>query len=645
MRQNPAMFVGDTSSRGLHHIVYEVLDNSVDEFMAGHCDEISVLIDDDGSVTVEDNGRGYPEGIHPIEKKPTIEVILTTLHAGGKFDSQTYKVSGGLHGVGVSCTNALSEYLNVEVFRNNKTYSMSFNQGEVADKLKTTNGMKSKTLSKKTGTKIHFFPDGEIFSTTKLNYDTIKTRLVELSYLNAGLKIKFQDNRKDGEKEVYHNSDGIQAYIKELNSKRKPLYTSVFYCAEESSDESGNILVNVALQHNQQDGEYIYGFANNIRTVDGGTHVSGLRNALTRVINQYAIDNNKLEKGCERLDSSDIREGVCAIISVYLSDPKFEGQTKGKLTNTQVNGLVSSIFGDKFRVWLDKHSSIADKIVKNAIVSYNARNAAKKAASLIKKQASLEKMDLPGKLKNCRTKNPKERELFIVEGNSAGGNAEAARDSEFQAILPLRGKILNTEKTNLEKMLKNAEIGSLIKSIGTGIALGLTKEGDNKNGFDIEKLNFHKIIITTDADVDGAHIRVLLLDFFFRYMRPLIENGHIWIAKPPLFKVALKKSIKWSAQEGKEIFLSTDTELKEFMDKHADLLTKDGIQRFKGLGELNADQLAQTTMEKETRVISQITMADFDDADSLFHVLLGNNVSVRYDYIKEHSSAEYNIDI
>jgi DNA gyrase subunit B len=638
VRQNPAMFVGDDGVKGLHHIFYEVLDNSIDEFMAGHCDEISVVIHKDNFIELEDNGRGYPDGMHPKEKRPTIEVILTTLHAGGKFDNTAYKVSGGLHGVGVSCTNALSDFFEIQVFRSNKTHSMEFNKGEITKELKSKNGKKDKTLKGNTGTKIKFKPDSDIFSTINFNKKTIRDRLLELSYLNAGLKITFLDKReKNNKKDMFLNKNGIKEYIKDINSKKKTLYSTPFYCSLQEED----ILIDIAIQHIDQDTDIIYSFANNIRTIDGGTHVSGLRSALTRIVNQYAIENDKLGKNCDRLDGKDVRSGVCAIVSVYLPNPKFEGQTKGKLTNTEMKGIVSSVFGEQFKLWLNEHPSISNNIIKQAVVSYESRQAAKKAAKLVKKQADLEIMDLPGKLKNCRSKNPSEKEIFIVEGNSAGGNAEAARNSEYQAILPLRGKIINTQKANLERIIKNKEISSLIKAIGTGIQI----EKDEKNGFNLDKLNFHKIIITTDADVDGAHIRVLLLNFFFKYMTPLIENGHIWIAKPPLFKASLKKKIKWNDQEGKEIFIKNDEELVKFNKSHKEKISKNGIQRFKGLGELNAEQLAETVMRKKTRSLNQVQMEDFDEADNLFEILFGKDSSIRYDYIQQHSDSSYELDV
>lgn len=637
VRQNPAMFIGDDGIKGLHHILYEVLDNSIDEFMAGFCDEIAVIINEDNSVEIEDNGRGYPDGIHPKENRPTIEVILTTLHAGGKFDNQAYKVSGGLHGVGVSCTNALSEEFEIFVFRSNKTHNMAFKSGEIIKPLKSKRGISIKKLKGKNGTRIYFKPDKQIFSHTNFSYHIVRERLLELSYLNAGLKISFSDKRKGKETEVFLNQNGLKEYIGNLNEGKKILYNTPFYCQVE---EDG-ILIQIAMQHINQESDTIYSFANNIRTIDGGTHVAGLRSALTRVINQYAIENNKLSKNCERLDGKDIRCGLCAIISVYLSNPKFEGQTKGKLTNTEMQGIVSSVFGDQLRIWLNEHSTLAQKIVKQAIVSYDSRQAAKKAANLVKKQAALEIMDLPGKLKNCRSKNPAERELFIVEGASAGGNAEAARNSEYQAILPLRGKIINTQKASLEKIIKNSEISSLIKAIGTGLQL----ERDEINGFDLSNLNFHKVIITTDADVDGAHIRVLLLNFFFKYMSPLIEHGHIWIAKPPLYKVSLKKSINWEGQSGKELFIKNDEELKKFTKKYNASILKNGLQRFKGLGELNAEQLAQTVMDRDTRNLSQVNMEDFDEADNLFEILFGKDTSMRYDYIQQHSDSSYAIDV
>ena len=642
VRQNPSMYVGDDGIRGLHHILYEVIDNSIDEFMAGFCNEISLTIEKDGSITIEDNGRGLPVGIHPEEKKPTIEVILTTLHAGGKFDNYIYKISGGLHGVGVSCTNALSEWLNISVYRNSKTHTMSFERGHVTVGFKKQKGVASKTLKGDSGTLIHFKPDSEIFSTTKVDAETIKNKLKELSYLNAGLKVVFENKRKGDVKEVMLNKDGIKAYIREIIKNKKPLYTTPFYLSTDCDQKTyPNTMVNITLQHGNQDNDLIYSFANNIKTVDGGTHVSGLRKALTRVVNQFAIDNDKLSKDCERLDGIDVRNGVSAIISVYLPEPKFEGQTKGKLTNTEMEGAVSSVFSDAFRTWLDEHSTVADKIIKKAVISHEARVAAKKAASIVKKKAALDINDLPGKLKNCRSKNPKEKELFIVEGVSAGGNAEMARNSEFQAILPLKGKTINVENKPLDVILKNEEIGSLIKAIGTGIS----ENGEEEEGFDLDKLNFHKIIIATDADVDGSHIRALLLNFFFRYMKPLLQKGHIWLAKPPLYRVALTKAITWRHQNSKNIFINTDEELEVFMKKHNKIMRKDGIQRFKGLGELNASQLKETTMEKGTREVIQVGVSDLDEADNLFSVLFGKDVNARYDYIKEHSDIVKNLDI
>jgi len=638
IRKNPSMYVGDDGIRGLHHIVYEVLDNCIDEFMAGYCSEIFLTIENDGSIKIEDNGRGFPVGIHPKEKKPTIEVILTTLHAGGKFDNYTYKVSGGLHGVGISCTNALSEWLEITTFRNKKTYGMLFEKGEPKSQLKEKGGLREKKLGGETGTIIHFKPDNEIFSTITIDANTIKERLTQISFLNQGIKIFFED-KNNKEKETLYSKDGITGYLKELNENNNELHSQPFYMKEVEKDGEDEVIIEISMQYFEQDINNVYSFANNIKTIDGGTHVTGFRKAITRVLNQYAIEKDKIDKE-ERFSGTDVREGLSAIISIYLPNPKFEGQTKTKLTNVNIDGIISSSFGDSFKVWLEEHPSVAERIMKRALSSYNARLAAKKAASLAKKKASLDGAGMPSKLKNCSSKYPEKRELFIVEGNSAGGNAEMARNSEYQAILPLRGKVINTEKSKIEKILKNNEIVSLIKAIGTGI----TTNG-NEEDFDIKKLKFNKIIITTDADVDGSHIKVLLLNFFFRYMKPLLVHGHIWLAEPPLYKITVNKEVDWNNKKSKQFFINSDNELKKFMDKYKNKIIKNGIQRFKGLGELNAEQLAETTMDKKTRNIVQVKLQDINEADELFDILFGSDVQSRYNYIQEHSELKYDIDI
>lgn len=613
VRRRPGMYIGSTSSRGLHHLVYEVVDNSIDEALAGYCDHIEVEIHQDNTITVTDNGRGIPVEIHPKMGKPAVEVVLTILHAGGKFGGGGYKVSGGLHGVGVSVVNALSEWLVVEVYRNGNIYTQHYERGIAVTELKVIG------KTKKTGTKVTFKPDHQIFEELEFSLDTLAQRLRELSYLNRGVKIVIKDRRVDKEK-IYKHDGGIKDFVKHLNKNKniinsKPIY---FNGAKEQ------VLVEVAIQYNDGYSENLLSYANNIRTIDGGTHEAGLKTALTRVINDYARKHNLLKNNQNNLMGEDIREGITTVISVKVPEPQFEGQTKSKLGNSEVRGIVDSVVAESLSIFLEENPSVAKKIIEKSVAASRAREAARKARELTRRKSALESSALPGKLADCSDKDPSISEIYIVEGDSAGGSAKQGRDRRFQAILPLRGKILNVEKARLDKILNNEEIRTMITAMGTGIS----------DDFDLEKARYQKIIIMTDADVDGAHIRTLLLTFFYRYMRPIIEAGYLFIAQPPLFKVKKGKS---------EYYAYSDNELEQLLKRIG--RDKIGIQRYKGLGEMNADQLWDTTMNPDSRTLLQVDLNDAVEADELFTMLMGDKVEPRREFIQENAKQVRNLDV
>ncbi|MBD3174512.1 MAG: DNA gyrase subunit B [Armatimonadia bacterium] len=636
VQKRPAMYIGDTSHRGLHHIVFEVIDNSVDETIAGYCDAIEVVIHSDGAVSVSDNGRGIPVDMHAQEKRPAVEVVHTVLHAGGKFDEGAYKVSGGLHGVGVSCTNALSEWLEVEVRRDGHLYTQRYEKGVPVTKV--TKGEKTKG----TGTRTRFKPDPDVFETVEFEFEYLARRCRELAYLTGGARFTIKDERT-GKEETYLYKGGIIDYVKSLNSAKSPLHRPIHL--ESSRDD---VDVELAIQYHDSYQETTLSFANLIHTVEGGTHVSGFRTALTRVINHYGRSQGILKEKDNNLTGDDVRDGLTAVISVKLSQPQFEGQTKTKLGNREVDGLVNSLVGEGLTTWFEEHPTEARRIVRQAQVAQQAREAARKQAELVRRKSALTGgAGLPGKLFDCQSKDPAASELFIVEGVSAAGPAKAGRNSQFQAILPIRGKIINVEKHRLDKILNNAEIQHIIAALGTGIASGhgggngngsMGDSGGNGQGdegglFGLSKLRYGRIIIMTDADVDGSHIRTLLLTFFFRYMQPLIEGGHVYIAQPPLFSVK---------QGGKTYYALTEQERDRLFKE----LPQRGrsMYRFKGLGEMNADDLATTTMEPETRIIRQVTLDDAAQADQIFSTLMGNVVEPRREFIADHAREVENID-
>ncbi|MDD3926064.1 MAG: DNA topoisomerase (ATP-hydrolyzing) subunit B [bacterium] len=623
VRKRPSMYIGSTGVRGLHHLVYEVVDNSIDEALAGFCDKIDVFIHSDNSISVIDNGRGFPVDIHPEMGIPGVEVAMTVLHAGGKFGSGGYKVSGGLHGVGVSVVNALSEWLQVEVSRNGKLYRQRYERGVTVSKLEEIG------KSAHTGTKVSFKPDAEIFDKTEYSFDTLSQRLRELAFLNKGVRISLTDEREGGEEVVFEYKGGIASFIEYLNKNKIGLHKVVHF-----EDNRDNTDVEVGLQYNDSYMENILTFANNINTAEGGTHLSGFKTAMTRVINDYARKNNILKEKDSNLSGDDIREGLTAVISVKLLNPQFEGQTKTKLGNGEISGLVNTIVGEKLSEFLEQQPAVAKRIIEKALTASRARDAARKASELIKRKSVLEHSTLPGKLADCSEKDPTKCELYIVEGDSAGGSAKQGRDRRYQAILPLRGKILNVEKARLDKMLANEEIRSMITALGTGLAMETTSEDEDNDGYNLSKLRYHRIIIMTDADVDGAHIRTLLLTFFYRYMRPLVNNGHIYIAQPPLYQV----------KSGKEkAYAYDDKELKEVLKNFP--RKKYSLQRYKGLGEMNPEQLWETTMDAERRIILQVTLEDAFEADEVFSTLMGDKVEPRRDFITRNARYVRNLDV
>ena len=609
------MYIGSTGPRGLHHLVYEVVDNSIDEALAGYCSDIYVSINEDGSILVKDNGRGIPVEVHPKTGKSTLETVLTVLHAGGKFGGGGYKVSGGLHGVGISVVNALSEWLVAEVHHDGKIYRQRYEKGVATSEIKVVGETKT------TGTTITFKPDATIFDEVEYKYDTLEHRLRELAFLNKGVNIVLEDKREDQEKtKKFHYEGGLREFVKHLNKTKTGIHDDIVYIEKKVKD----YMVEVALQYTDGYTENIYSFANNINTHEGGTHLSGFKTAMTKVVNDYSRKNGILKEKDSNLLGEDIREGLTAVISIKLPEPQFEGQTKTKLGNTAVRGVVDSVTVEEIGSFLEENPTTARIIVDKALRAQRAREAAKKARELTRRKSVLESTSLPGKLADCAEKDPSKSEIFLVEGDSAGGSANKGRDRHSQAILPLRGKILNVEKSRLDKILSSDEIRNMITAYGCSI-------GDD---FDLEKARYHKIVIMTDADVDGAHIRTLLLTFFFRYMRPLIENGYVYIAQPPLYKVKKQK---------KEYYVYSDQELNTLLEQ----LGRSGIelQRYKGLGEMNAEQLWETTMNPETRTLLQVSIEDASMADEIFSMLMGDKVAPRKEFIEENARYVRNLDI
>ena len=617
VRKRPGMYIGSTGSRGLHHLVWEIVDNSIDEALAGHCDEIKVVIEKDNWIRVEDNGRGIPVGMQEKMGRPAVEVIMTVLHAGGKFGGGGYKVSGGLHGVGASVVNALSEVTEVYVNRDQKRHYIKFERGAVTEELHVIGE------SEATGTTIRFKADSEIFTeTTAYEFDILDHRLRELAYLNRGLKIIVADERENEEKEKnYHYQGGIKSYVEHLNKSKDPLHEEAIFVEAEKD----GITVEVAMQYNAGYAANIFSFANNINTHEGGTHESGFKTALTRVINDYGRKKGMLKEQDGNLTGDDAREGLTAIISVKHPDPQFEGQTKTKLGNTEVSTIVNNLFSAGFERFLLENPSVSRKILDKGIMASHARMAAKKAREFTRRKSALEISSLPGKLADCSSRDPKISEIYIVEGDSAGGSAKSGRDRHFQAILPLRGKILNVEKARLDKILSNNEIRAIITALGTGIG----------EEFNLAKARYHKVVIMTDADVDGAHIRTLLLTFFFRYMRPLIEAGYIYIAQPPLFQIKQGKSVE---------YVYTDAQLKEVLERLPSS-PRPAVQRYKGLGEMNATQLWDTTMDPDVRTLLQVTLNDAMTADETFNMLMGDHVEPRRVFIEENARYVKNLDV
>ena len=613
VRKRPSMYIGSTDYRGLHHLVYEVVDNSIDEALAGYCANIDVTINRDNSVTVQDDGRGIPVDIHEKYNKSALEVVMTMLHAGGKFDTESYKVSGGLHGVGVSVVNALSEWMEAEVYRNGNIYFQRYQRG------KSMGDVEVRGTSELTGTKMTFKPDYEVFEVVDISFETISKRLREMAFLNRGVKIKIKDERT-GDEKLFHYEGGIVAFVEHLNKNKTTLHQPPIYFQKSRNSTQ----VEIAIQYNDSYTETVFSFANNINTHEGGTHLSGFKAALTRTANDYAKEHG-LVKGAAKLSGEDIREGLTAIISVKLTNPQFEGQTKTKLGNSDVKGIVETLVGEGLGEFLEEHPKEAENIISKSVLAAQAREAARKARELTRRKSALEISSLPGKLADCSEKDASKCELYLVEGDSAGGSAKQGRSRNFQAILPLRGKILNVQKARLNKILNNLEIRALITAIGTGL-------GDD---FDIEKARYHKIIIMTDADVDGAHIRTLLLTFFYQYMRPLIEIGYVYIAQPPLYRIKKGKATH---------YVYNDAQLEEKMEEMGGSHGV-GIQRFKGLGEMNPDQLWDTTMDPDTRTLVQVMLENAMEADEIFTILMGDKVEPRRLFIEQHAREVKNLDI
>lgn len=616
VRKRPAMYIGSTSSRGLHHLVYEVVDNSIDEALAGYCSDIKVIIHKDNSITVIDNGRGIPVDMMKKEKKPAVEVIMTVLHAGGKFGDGGYKVSGGLHGVGVTCVNALSEHMEVEVRRGGKCYGIEFAKGKTSKKLYEKGDCET------TGTTVHFKPDATIFTETEYSYDTLRLRIRELAFLNKGITISLTDERAEDKSETFHFAGGIIEYVEFMDKDKDKINPKPIYL----EGEKNAVIVEVAMQYCDTYSENIFTYVNNINTEEGGTHLSGFRKALTRTINAYARKTNMLKENEDALSGDDVREGLTAVLSLKVQNPQFESQTKIKLGNSEVMPIVDNLVGDTLAEFMEENPQVAKKLVEKAIIAARARLAARKARELTRRKNAMDLGGLPGKLADCKSRNVEDTEIYLVEGDSAGGSAKQGRNSDFQAILPLRGKILNVEKARLDKVLSSEEIRNMITAFGCGI-------GDD---FNLDKARYGKIIIMTDADVDGAHIRTLLLTFFYRYMQPLIKEGHVFIAQPPLYLI--RKNQK------QHYYAYSDEELKQILDE-VGRDTNPYVQRYKGLGEMNPGQLWETTMDPAARTILQVHLEDAAEADRIFSILMGDKVEPRRQFIEDNAKKVRNLDL
>jgi DNA gyrase subunit B len=617
VRKRPAMYIGDVGMRGLHHLVYEVLDNSIDEALAGHCDHIEVHIHEDGSVSVEDNGRGIPVDTHPVEDRSALEVVMTVLHAGGKFDKDSYQVSGGLHGVGVSCVNALAARFEATVRRDGSVWTQAYRCGVPEGPVEKVRPMRE---DEETGTHIRFWPDADIFKTTEFRFDTLSDRLRELSYLNKGVRIILDDHREDDEelsREEYYSEGGIREFVDYLDEARDPIHEEMIYIADEDSE----VPVELAMRYNDGYNKNVLSFVNNINTHEGGTHVSGFRRALTRTLKRWARKNGMLEKLKFDLSGDDFREGLTAVLSVKVQEPQFEGQTKTKLGNSEVQGIVESLIYNQLGRWLEDHPNQAEQIIEKVILAAQARAAARKARELVQRKNAFSGGGLPGKLADCTSRDPEESELYLVEGDSAGGSAKQARDRHFQAILPLRGKILNVEKARLDRILENNEIKNMVTALGTGLT-------STEEEFDLDKLRYHKIVLMTDADVDGAHIRTLLLTFLYRQLRPLLEQGYIYIALPPLYRIQFGRN---------EEYMWTDDAMRQRMTELREAGKRPSLQRYKGLGEMNPEQLWTTTMDPDTRKIQQVTIDDAAAADRIFSTLMGDSVEPRRKFIERNA--------
>lgn len=616
VRKRPAMYIGSTSSRGLHHLVYEVVDNSIDEALAGYCSDIKVIIHKDNSITVIDNGRGIPVDMMKKEKKPAVEVIMTVLHAGGKFGDGGYKVSGGLHGVGVTCVNALSEHMEVEVRRGGKCYGIEFAKGKTSKKLYEKGDCET------TGTTVHFKPDATIFTETEYSYDTLRLRIRELAFLNKGITISLTDERAEDKSETFHFAGGIIEYVEFMDKDKDKINPKPIYL----EGEKNAVIVEVAMQYCDTYSENIFTYVNNINTEEGGTHLSGFRKALTRTINAYARKTNMLKENEDALSGDDVREGLTAVLSLKVQNPQFESQTKIKLGNSEVTPIVDNLVGDTLAEFMEENPQVAKKLVEKAIIAARARLAARKARELTRRKNAMDLGGLPGKLADCKSRNVEDTEIYLVEGDSAGGSAKQGRNSDFQAILPLRGKILNVEKARLDKVLSSEEIRNMITAFGCGI-------GDD---FNLDKARYGKIIIMTDADVDGAHIRTLLLTFFYRYMQPLIKEGHVFIAQPPLYLI--RKNQK------QHYYAYSDEELQQILDE-VGRDTNPYVQRYKGLGEMNPGQLWETTMDPAARTILQVHLEDAAEADRIFSILMGDKVEPRRQFIEDNAKKVRNLDL
>ncbi len=650
VRRRPAMYIGDVSFRGLHHLVYEVVDNSIDEALAGYCSHITVTLNENGSVSVKDDGRGIPTDMHLEEKRSALEVVMTVLHAGGKFDKNTYKVSGGLHGVGVSVVNALSDWLEVEVERDGKLFYQKYKKGDPVAPVKVV----GKTEKGKTGTRVTFLPDGGVFKNRGFKFETIAERLRELAFLNPSVILEISDDRtEDGEEATFHFEGGLMEFVKYIDSTRPPITKKIFYAKGEDKDENGRAVeVEIALQYNDQYSENIFTYVNNINTHEGGTHLVGFRTALTRTLNNFGYKNGLMKEGGIQLVGDDFREGLTAILSVKVPEPQFEGQTKTKLGNSEVKSIVESVVGPQLTDWLEQNSPDGRRIIEKCLKAAEAREAARKARDLTRRKNALDSGGLPGKLADCSIDDPEHCELYIVEGDSAGGSAKQGRDRRFQAILPIKGKILNVEKARMHKILENEEIRAIFTAIGAGVG----------EDFDPGKIRYNKIILMCDADVDGSHIRTLLLTLFFRHMKPLIELGHVYIAQPPLYKVKKGKQelYAYDEEERDEIIKRMKSEKRPVKEQKAQqeeeaaavteegaVVSSDGfvISRFKGLGEMNPEQLWGTTMNPESRTVLQVTIENAADADRTFSILMGDEVEPRREFIEKNAKYVRNLDV